>query len=308
MGRKEELAALSGRMDASLGVGAEHGVPGAPAPGEPRAIKHLGTRVDRAAKMIEVARIEADPEQPRRHFDPEEIERLAASLETEGQLQPIRVKWSEGRGMYVIISGERRFRAAKHSGKIPALACQVVESELDAGKLFQQQLVENMHRQDLNPVDLAEAYRRLMETFGCSARQLAEQLHVSHTSVNRALRLLELPEAVVDRVRAGEIAASVAAEISKAEDPTVLAEQVATQRLTRADVAGEVKAAPKRSGTPRSKGAKAAKAPKKKVFKLAGVRITLESAKGLDPTAMLGAARALVEELESAGQAIGQAA
>jgi ParB family chromosome partitioning protein len=238
---------LGGHVSDSFGTGAPvaplpPGMDVADARRMPARLAGLSKAKD--AAVIHVDRIQADPDQPREEFDPESIDRLAESLKTRGQLQPIRVRWDEGRGAYVIIAGERRWRAAVRAG-LPTLTCMIQETPLDAAGLLAAQLVENALREDLKPVQQAKAYRRLMDLHGWSGSQLARELCIDQSGVSRALALLDLPEPLQVQVDAGAIGARVAADISRLEDSTeqvALAEQAAAGNLTREQVQAAVKA------------------------------------------------------------------
>ncbi|RUL82312.1 ParB/RepB/Spo0J family partition protein [Tautonia sociabilis] len=197
-----------------------------------------GVTKPKDAALIPVDRITNDPDQPRKEFDEEALRRLADSLKTRGQLQPIRVRWDEGSQRYVVLVGERRWRAARLAG-LPALSCIVHDAPLDADERLMVQLVENALREDLKPVEQARAYRALMDANGWSGRQLAEELHIGQASVVRALALLELPEPVQEQVDSGALAPSVAYEIGKLPDPSQQAEvarAVVSEGLNRSEV------------------------------------------------------------------------
>jgi ParB family transcriptional regulator, chromosome partitioning protein len=242
MGKVEELMRTAGgNIDESMGAGdpprITPGTSAAPA-------RWQGVAKAKDVALIPVARIDRDPGQPREEFDEEALRRLAESLARRGQLQPIRVRWDEGRGVYVILVGERRWRAARLAG-LETLSCVVVEQAIEANELLALQLVENALREDLRPVEQAKAYRRLMDAHGWSSRQVAEELHVGQASVVRALALLELPASVQERVDGGELPASVAYEVSRLEDPEqqlALAEAVVEHGLRRSEVAEAVQA------------------------------------------------------------------
>jgi ParB family chromosome partitioning protein len=211
-----------------------------------------GVERSRDMALVPVAKIDRDPDQPRQEFDEEELSRLADSLRIRGQLQPIRVRWDEGRGMYVILAGERRWRAARMAG-IDKLACVIHEGELTDHERLAMQLVENALRTDLKPVEQARAYRRLMDAKGYTTRELAAELHIAQTSVVRALALLELPDNVQARVEGGALAATVAAELTKLEDPAVqeeVAEAVVAEGLTRTEVTELIQAVKARRPAP----------------------------------------------------------
>jgi ParB family chromosome partitioning protein len=211
-----------------------------------------GVERSRDMALIPVAKIDRDPNQPRQEFDEEELARLAESLRIRGQLQPIRVRWDEGRGMYMILAGERRWRAARMAG-LDRLSCVIHQGDLTEDEKLAMQLVENALRTDLKPVEQAKAYRRLMAAKGYSTRDLAAELHIAQTSVVRALALLDLPADVQVRVEGGELAATVAAELTKLPDPTLqteVAQAIVTEGLTRTEVTELVQAVKARRPAP----------------------------------------------------------
>ncbi|WP_145360090.1 ParB/RepB/Spo0J family partition protein [Alienimonas californiensis] len=167
----------------------------------------------RNAAKIPLTEIVADA-QVREDFDPEELAKLAHSIQTQGQLQPVRVRWDEGRGKYVLIVGERRFRACQIAG-IEKLECVIQEGEIAADDAHELQLIENIVRQDLNPIEEAKAYRKLIDGRGCSAKEMAAELSLDYTTVQRSLRLLTLPEDVQERVAEGVIPKSLFREVLK---------------------------------------------------------------------------------------------
>jgi ParB family transcriptional regulator, chromosome partitioning protein len=247
MGKLDELTKHQANMDASLGVGYAMGntPPGMSLDHAQRVPARLqGVSKSKNAVDIPVAKIQRDPGQPREEFEPEALERLADSLKNKGQLQPIRVRWDEGRGAYVIIMGERRWRAAVMAG-LSVMTCVVHEGVLDPGEQLAIQLVENALREDLRPVEQAKAYRRLMETHGWSGNRLAKELAIDQASVSRALSLLELPDAVQAQVDSGALPSRTAYEIGKLGDVSeqiALAERVAAGEISREQVQSTVKA------------------------------------------------------------------
>ncbi len=171
----------------------------------------------REACKIRLDRIVADANQPRKDFDDAALDELAESLKARGQLQPIRVRWDETADRYVVVVGERRWRAAQRAG-LDSLVCVVAPGDATPEELLEDQLVENTLRQDLKPIEEAKAYRQLLESLGVSQRQLAERLHVSPQKITRALALLDLPTDVQESVEQGAIAPQTAYEISRIED------------------------------------------------------------------------------------------
>ena len=150
---------------------------------------------------LPIAKVEANASQPRKQFDPDALSDLAESIATHGILQPITVRRLPS-GYYQIIAGERRWRAARQAGleDIPAM---VLEAEED--EVMELALIENLQRQDLNPIEEAEGYERLMKQFGLTQEQVAKRVVKSRSAVANALRLLALPTEVRTMVSEGEI-------------------------------------------------------------------------------------------------------
>ncbi len=142
-------------------------------------------------KELDLDMIEPNRKQPRRFFDEKALEELAASLKTYGMIQPVVVQKSGD--YYELIAGERRWRAAKIAGltKIP-----VVEKSWEAGEAFEVALVENIQREDLNPLEEAESYRRLQEEFGLSQEKIGEKVGKSRSNITNMMRLLQLDNRV----------------------------------------------------------------------------------------------------------------
>ena len=152
MSRADQLARLLGEnMSESLGVRGPVANDLGPA-AKPRSGREPGGGEvpGPAGRVLELTRIIPDPDQPRKTFEEESLEHLARSLKTTGQLQPIRVRWSKPHGKWVIISGERRYRAALRAG-FKSIACQFVDQELTETEVRQQSLIENLLREDFGP-------------------------------------------------------------------------------------------------------------------------------------------------------------
>lgn len=142
---------------------------------------------EEAVLEVELDMIEPNRKQPRKYFDEAALEELAASLKNYGMIQPIVVK--ENGDYYEIIAGERRWRAAKIAGlaKVP-----VVIKKWEEGEAFEAALVENLQREDLNPMEEAESYQRLQEEFGLNQEKIAEKVGKSRSAITNSLRLLQL--------------------------------------------------------------------------------------------------------------------
>jgi ParB family chromosome partitioning protein len=255
-----------------------------------------GRRRLEAASLIRLDRIIPDPDQPRKEFSDDAIERLAASMKKR-QLQPIRVRWVDAADRYMVIVGERRYRAAIEAG-MDSIACIVAADDATPEDILEDQLVENALREDLRPVEQARAYKTLMTARGLSLRQLAEQLRIGHSSIDRSLALLKLPEEIQAKVEAGTIAPNTAYELSKVTDPgeqAELAREAAEGRLRRDDIKERA-----RVRAPRKAPATGDGKPSKRSFPTqAGPRVTLDHKPGLDRPAMLAALREVVAILEA---------
>jgi ParB family chromosome partitioning protein len=144
--------------------------------------------------------IQVNPYQPRTVFDQEKIEELTHSIKEKGVIQPLLVR--KVKGGYQLVAGERRLRAAKKAGleKIP-----VVVREISKAELLEYSLIENLQRENLNPVEEAEAYKRLMKDFGYTQQKVSQVLGKSRATVANQLRLLKLPGMVKNSLALGEI-------------------------------------------------------------------------------------------------------
>lgn len=178
-------------------------------------------------RMIEVAAIRPNPDQPRRHFDEAALEELAASLKARGLLQPIIVR-SHDSG-FQIVAGERRWRAAQRAQlhQVPA----IVRTMNDAETL-ELAIIENIQRQDLNAVEEAEAYQRLAAEYGHTQEVLSKLVGKSRSHVANLLRLLDLPAEVKLALADGRLSMGHARALVTAEDPAGLAEQVIARGLS----------------------------------------------------------------------------
>lgn len=209
----------------------------------------MGTR------EILITDIRANPNQPRRHFDSNALQELSDSIAAKGILQPILLRNSTGGTTpYEIVAGERRFRAAQMAGltSIPAVVKDV--DELD---LLEFGIIENVQREDLNPMEEAEAYSALMKRFGRTQESLAASIGKSRSHIANTLRLLNLPDEVRDYVREGRLSAGHARAILASDDPIALAEKAVNEQLSVRAVealakAGLISESPKNTATAKS--------------------------------------------------------
>lgn len=160
-------------------------------------------------RMLPIYRVEPNPEQPRQDFDPEELQALSDSIAIHGIIQPLTVR-ELNTGYYQIIAGERRWRAARMAqlSEVP-----VVVIEADDKKACELALIENLQRQDLNPVEEALGYQSLIDDYGLTQEEAAERVGKSRPTVTNALRLLGLCPEVLERLRKGELTAGHARAI-----------------------------------------------------------------------------------------------
>jgi ParB family chromosome partitioning protein len=184
----------------------------------------------RAASLLPIAQIEPGRFQPRRVFDPDEIEALADSIRTQGVLQPILVRRVPGDPpRYELIAGERRWRAAQAARlhEIPA-----VVKDLSDREALEAALVENIQRQDLSPLEEAEAYLRLSEEFGHTQDAIGQALGKSRAHVANTIRLLGLPRAIRDKLAEGKLDAGHARVLLTAPEPEALARRIVAEGLS----------------------------------------------------------------------------
>ena len=278
---------------------------GAPPVGPRTTPPHLvGVVRSRDVSRIARERIVRDPDQPREEFDPEGLERLAQSLRRQGQLQPITVRWDPALERYVILCGERRWRAAALA-PLDALACVIVEADLSPPERLAIQLVENALREDLRPIEQAKSYRALMDARGWSVRQLAAELAIHHAQVVRALSLLELPASAQDLVEQGTLAPATAYEANKVEDPEArrdLLDRAVTEGLSRAEVIEAARAIQGRAGPGKAKGRGAAQGrqvTRRTLRTPAGYKVTVEHRRGVDPDGLIAALREALGQAEA---------
>ena len=201
------------------------------------------------------------------------FEILAASLKNTGQLQPIRVRCNEGLGKWVIISGERRYRAAQLAG-LKTVSCSFADKPLTESEIRQESLIENLLREDLRPIEAANGYQQLMEMNGWTMQQVADALNVSKGAVSKALSLLKLPEDVRERVEQGEITPSAGYEVSRLKGESAqreLAARIVAEGLRR-DEAGE---AVGKTARPKEKAAAERPASTTKVLHAGGARVSI---------------------------------
>ena len=183
-----------------------------------------------AVLMVNPAEIQENPKQPRKDFPLTELEKLKTSIARDGFLQPLLAR-KEKKG-YLLVAGERRLRVARELGldEVP-----IMLSEVDDDKLLELALIENLHRDDLNPIELGEAYKGLMEVKSCTQEKVAEQLGLSRSAVSNTIRLLELPVDIKKALAREQITAGhakVLLSASSSAEQRLLFERIAVENLS----------------------------------------------------------------------------
>lgn len=209
------ISAADSQGQAGAGQGASRAVQGEGASGAPT--------------MLAITQLQPSRYQPRTRFSDESLKELSDSIAKNGIMQPILVRqMQDGSGNYEIVAGERRFRAAKLArlDMVP-----VVVRELTDREALELAIVENVQRQDLNPVEEAAGYQRLMDEFGYTQETVAQTIGKSRSHVSNSLRLLTLPESVREYVANGKLSFAHARALLNAGNPAALAEEVVKRGL-----------------------------------------------------------------------------
>jgi len=189
--------------------------------------------------MVNITKVEPNREQPRKNFDEDALEELSESIKQFGLLQPILVQ--DRKTYYEIIAGERRWRAAKKAGlkEVPVIIKNLTEQEI-----VEISLIENIQREDLNPIEEAQAYKRLLTEFNLKQDEVAERVAKSRTAVTNSMRLLKLSDNVQQMIIDGMISTGHARALISIEDPEqqyVIAQQIFDEKLSVRDVEKLVK-------------------------------------------------------------------
>lgn len=205
--------------------------------------KTTGAGPGSADRLIPIEQISPNPDQPRKRFAEGDLDDLAASIREKGVIQPLIVR-AMADGHFEIVAGERRWRAAQMAKlhEVPV----VVRSFTDV-EVLEVAIIENIQRADLNPVEEAAGYRQLMDRFGHTQEKMAEALGKSRSHIANLLRLLSLPDRVLEMVRKGDLSSGHARALITAEDPFKLAQQIlrgglsvrATEALVKKQAVGE---------------------------------------------------------------------
>ncbi len=226
----QPLAAPARRKPLALGrgLGALMGETRREEPLVASAVSPAGAPAGDGLAMLTISAISPHPDQPRRHFDEAALDELAASIAARGVIQPVIVR-PLGQGRYQLVAGERRWRAAQRAQlhEIPALIRDLGEREVMALAL-----IENLQREDLNPIEEARAYQRLAEAEGLTQAEIARMVDKSRSHVANLQRLLALPEAVLTLVESGQLAMGHARALIGVEDAVAIAGAAVARHLS----------------------------------------------------------------------------
>jgi ParB family chromosome partitioning protein len=196
----------------------------------PRRIDEGGATAPAGQRVLPIERIKPNPNQPRRDFPEKDLQDLASSIREKGVIQPLILRPHPTQPeIYEIVAGERRWRAAQIA-QVHELP--VVVRDLDDTEVLELAIIENIQREDLNAIEEAMGYRQLMDRFGHTQERLAEALGKSRSHIANLLRLLTLPEEVLDHLRAGRLSAGHARALITAAHPEALARQVIEKDLS----------------------------------------------------------------------------
>jgi len=191
---------------------------------------------------IPVDLISANPGQPRQTFHDADLQELADSIRRHGVIQPVVLRPDPDRaGAYQVVAGERRWRAAQRAG---VHALPAVIRDLDDREVLELAIVENIQRVDLDPIEEARGYTQLIESFGYTQAELAGVIGKSRSHLANTMRLLSLPDQVIDMVRSGRLSAGHARALINAPDPVALAERAVLKGLTVRQVEALARKAP----------------------------------------------------------------
>ena len=224
-------------MARGLGKGLDALIPSTVA--EPKKVKEKEIKIEKPDSIVDINKVEPNREQPRKNFDEDALLELSESIKQFGLLQPILVQ--DRKTYYEIIAGERRWRASKLAGlkEVPVIIRNYTEQEI-----VEISLIENIQREDLNPIEEAQAYKRLLTEFNLKQDEIAERVSKSRTAVTNSMRLLKLCDEVQqmiinDMISTGHARAIIS--IENAEEQYALAQKIFDEKMSVRDVEKYIK-------------------------------------------------------------------
>ena len=231
----------------------------------------------RSLRHVPIEFLKGSPSNPRKSFGDEEIAELAKSIRDKGLLQPLVVRSGIEPNTYEIVAGERRWRAAQKAGlhELPVLI-----RELSDAEMLEIALIENIQRTDLNPIEEATGYSRLIEEFSYTQQQLADSIGKSRSHIANTMRLLNLPHSVREKVERGELSAGHARALVATDSPEALAEKIVSLGMSVREAENLIRK-PSRS---KDKGKKAVAAPEQKSADVKALEDELSRQLGLSVT------------------------
>jgi ParB family chromosome partitioning protein len=244
-----------------------------------------------AERFVPIEQISPNPEQPRKRFDPEDLNDLANSIKEKGVIQPLIVR-RRADGTFEIVAGERRWRASQMA-KLHELP--VIVREFTDVEVLEVAIIENIQRADLNSIEEAAGYRQLMDRFGHTQEKMAEALGKSRSHIANLLRLLNLPDSVLEMVRGGELTAGHARALVPADDPVKLAKQIvagglsvrAAEALVKKSQAGDQDRSEKKTSGPNSEKDADTRALEGDLSASLGMKVTLNHKPGQESGQMV---------------------
>ncbi len=222
-----------------LGKGLDSLIPSSSAPVKSKADNKAEATPEKPDTFVDINLVEPNREQPRKYFDEDALQELADSIKQYGLIQPILVQ--DRKTYYEIIAGERRWRASKLAGlkKVPVIIRNLSEQEI-----VEISLIENIQREDLNPIEEAQAYKRLLEEFNLKQDEVAERVSKSRTAVTNSLRLLKLCDEVQQMIISNMLSTGHARAIISVEDPEeqyALAQKIFDEKMSVREVEKYIK-------------------------------------------------------------------
>lgn len=228
-----------------------------------------------------------------RDYDRDELRQLGDDIQSRGQLEPIRVYWSADHGKWVVVNGERRWRAVLEAN-LPRITCTFLRREPSSVEIISERLVEVFHRRQPDQLEIARHCQDLMNLTGWTAREVAKNLHVSEARLSKALSLLSLPAEVVIAVESGDMSSDSAYLVSTVTSPNDqrrLAEMVVQQNMNGHEVQREIQASGIETRGKRSTPRKPPRGNRRIIKTSAGVTITLSHRRRLTDQDVSGALR-----------------
>jgi ParB family chromosome partitioning protein len=241
--------------------------------------EEFGILKDERLVDVPIGQVRPNPMQPRKKFDEAAIQELSRSIKTSGVLQPIVVVPEADH--YKIIIGERRWRAAQRAGlqKVPVLIRNVPRAQQ-----VEISLVENLQREDLNPIEVAQAYEQLMKELGLTQQEMAEKVGMDRSTVANTLRLLKLPEEIQDMLASNKLAMGHARAILAVEDPAqqlALARQIVSAGLSVRQVEAQAQGKRKKGPSKRRPGSDAElKSLQDHLVRVLGTKVEISGSRG----------------------------